>query len=135
MISVSNICSIAYRTARTETTPLKPNAQKFLDIADEIYCSKSEGRPCKGVPREVVPRGIDAITLFVSDLEGVRAFYQDVFGLPVFFEDDDSVVFDFGNIIINLLREESADELTGQGASCRRLDWLTVSTHPRRRRR
>jgi catechol 2,3-dioxygenase-like lactoylglutathione lyase family enzyme len=59
------------------------------------------------------PRGIDAITLFVADLDGARAFYQDVFGLPVFFEDNDSVVFDFGNTIINLLREESADELIG----------------------
>jgi catechol 2,3-dioxygenase-like lactoylglutathione lyase family enzyme len=59
------------------------------------------------------PRGIDAITLFVSDLERAGAFYKDVFGLPVFFEDDDSVVFDFENTIINLLREESADELIG----------------------
>jgi catechol 2,3-dioxygenase-like lactoylglutathione lyase family enzyme len=57
------------------------------------------------------PGRIDAITFFVPDLEGARTFYQDVFGLPVFYEDDDSAVFDFGNTIINLLKEEPAEEL------------------------
>lgn len=57
------------------------------------------------------PRGINAITLFVEDLAIARQFYQDVFGLPVRFEDDDSVVFDFGNALINLLRIPAAREL------------------------
>ncbi len=57
------------------------------------------------------PRGIGAITLFVEDLEAAKQFYREVFGLKVAFEDDDSVVFDFGNTIINLLKTTAAREL------------------------
>ena len=56
-------------------------------------------------------RGIGAITLFVEDLDAARRFYGQVFGLPVKFEDDNSVVFDFGNTIINLLKTTAAVEL------------------------
>ena len=42
------------------------------------------------------PKGIYAITLFVEDLEVAKRFYQEVFGLSVKFEDDDSAVFTFG---------------------------------------
>lgn len=57
------------------------------------------------------PSGISAITLFTEDLEATKGFYQEVFGLPVAFEDDNSVVFNFGNTIINLLRTTAAPEL------------------------
>jgi len=57
------------------------------------------------------PKGIAAITLFVEDLGMTRQFYRDVFGLPVFFEDDDSAVFKFGDTLVNLLRAEQAPEL------------------------
>jgi len=46
--------------------------------------------------------------LFVEDLVASKQFYSEVFGLPVAFEDDDSVVFDFGNTIINLLKTSAA---------------------------
>jgi catechol 2,3-dioxygenase-like lactoylglutathione lyase family enzyme len=59
------------------------------------------------------PGPIDAITLFVSDLDATKVFYREVFGLPIFFEDDDSAVFDFGNTIINLLENEAAKDLIG----------------------
>ena len=36
------------------------------------------------------PRSIRAITLFVEDLEAAKQFYQAAFGLPVFFETEDS---------------------------------------------
>jgi catechol 2,3-dioxygenase-like lactoylglutathione lyase family enzyme len=39
--------------------------------------------------------GIDAITLFVDDLDTSKAFYGSVFDLPVMFEDGASAVFDF----------------------------------------
>jgi catechol 2,3-dioxygenase-like lactoylglutathione lyase family enzyme len=55
--------------------------------------------------------GIGAITLFVEDLDDAKAFYQEVFGLPVTFEDDSSAVFDFGNTVINLLAVGAAPEL------------------------
>ena len=57
------------------------------------------------------PRGIGAITLFVEDLEATKRFYQEVYGLPITFADDDSAVFDFGNTIINLLKTTAALEL------------------------
>ncbi len=57
------------------------------------------------------PRGIDAITLFVEDLETAKQFYRKAFGLPVVFEDDDSAVFRFGKTLINLLKITAAGEL------------------------
>jgi catechol 2,3-dioxygenase-like lactoylglutathione lyase family enzyme len=57
------------------------------------------------------PGRVSAITLFVEDLAATKQFYQDVFGLPVHFEDDVSVVFDFGNALINLLKSTEAPEL------------------------
>lgn len=57
------------------------------------------------------PKGISAITLFVEDLAATKAFYQEVFGLPLHFEDDDSAVFNFGNTLINLLTTSAAGEL------------------------
>lgn len=57
------------------------------------------------------PQGIDAITLFMENLEAGKAFYQKVFGLPVFFEDDSSAVFKFGSTLVNLLKVEAAEEL------------------------
>jgi catechol 2,3-dioxygenase-like lactoylglutathione lyase family enzyme len=56
-------------------------------------------------------KGIDAITLFVEDLAAAKAFYLDVFGLPVQFEDPNSAVFMFGATAINLLDVGHADEL------------------------
>ena len=61
-------------------------------------------------------KGLGAITLFVEDLERSRLFYQDVFGLQVIHEDEDSAVFDFENTIINLLRVPAARELIEPGA-------------------
>jgi catechol 2,3-dioxygenase-like lactoylglutathione lyase family enzyme len=57
------------------------------------------------------PTGIGAITLFVEDLAAAKLFYREVFGLPVRFEDDDSVVFDFGSTMVNLLKTAAAVEL------------------------
>jgi catechol 2,3-dioxygenase-like lactoylglutathione lyase family enzyme len=57
------------------------------------------------------PSGISAITLFVEDLAATRQFYQEVFGLPVHYEDEASSVFNFGNAVINLLKVEEAPAL------------------------
>jgi catechol 2,3-dioxygenase-like lactoylglutathione lyase family enzyme len=57
------------------------------------------------------PKGIQAITLFVEDLDAARLFYREVFGLPVVFETDDSAVFRFGSTLVNLLKVTSAPEL------------------------
>ena len=60
--------------------------------------------------------GIGAITLFVDDVEAAKAFYREVFGFPLHFEDDVSAVFDIGGTLINLLRASEADELIGPAA-------------------
>ena len=57
------------------------------------------------------PNGISAITLFAEDLATTKRFYEDVFGLPVHYEDEASVVFNFGNTLINLLKSTEAVEL------------------------
>ena len=57
--------------------------------------------------------GIDAITLFVEDLEASKAFYRDAFDLQVMFEDDDSAVFDFQSPVVNLLKRSAVTELIG----------------------
>ena len=57
------------------------------------------------------PTGISAVTLFVEDLPATKRFYEEVFGLPVHYEDDASAVFNFGNTLINLLTSTEAHEL------------------------
>ena len=57
------------------------------------------------------PKEIAAMTLFVEDLEATKRFYQEVFGLPVHYEDDDSAVFEFGGTLINLLKTSAAVQL------------------------
>lgn len=57
------------------------------------------------------PRNLGAITLFVPDLAAAKRFYEMVFELPVHFEDEHSVVFAFGDTLINLLSDSAAAQL------------------------
>jgi catechol 2,3-dioxygenase-like lactoylglutathione lyase family enzyme len=59
------------------------------------------------------PKPIFAITLFTEDLEATKRFYQEVFGLPIEYQDDYSTVFNFGNTLINLLAVSEAPGLIG----------------------
>lgn len=54
---------------------------------------------------------VGALTLFVEDLPAARAFYGDSLGLAEVFQDADSTVFRFANLLVNLLRVEAAAEL------------------------
>jgi catechol 2,3-dioxygenase-like lactoylglutathione lyase family enzyme len=58
---------------------------------------------------------VGAITLFVEDLRRSKAFYRDVFEADVAYEDDESVVFRFGNTLVNLLAATAAGELVEPG--------------------
>ncbi len=60
-------------------------------------------------------KSVDFITLFVEDLGRSKAFYHDVFGLQLVFEDENSAVFRFANTGINLLRTQAAEELINPG--------------------
>ena len=57
------------------------------------------------------PKVIFAITLFTEDLEQAKAFYQNVFGLPIDYEDANSAVFKFGDTLVNLLKITEAPGL------------------------
>ena len=54
--------------------------------------------------------------MFVEDLERAKRFYQDVFGLPVFFEDANSAVFAFDGTLVNLLKVSEAPGLVAPAA-------------------
>lgn len=58
---------------------------------------------------------ISAITLFVEDLPAAKEFYTRVFELPAYFEDQHSVVFRFGDVLVNLLVVTEAPELVEPG--------------------
>jgi Glyoxalase/Bleomycin resistance protein/Dioxygenase superfamily. len=48
-------------------------------------------------------KSVGAITLFVEDPQRSKAFYERAFDVPVIYEDDNSAVFKFENMLINLL--------------------------------
>jgi catechol 2,3-dioxygenase-like lactoylglutathione lyase family enzyme len=59
---------------------------------------------------------IGAITMFTEDLDRSKRFYQEAFGLPVVYEDENSAVFELDNTVINLLKVSAARELIEPGA-------------------
>jgi len=58
---------------------------------------------------------VGAITMFVEDPQRSKAFYEDVFDVPVIYEDKNAAAFRFENMIVNLLRMEAAHELIDPG--------------------
>ena len=58
---------------------------------------------------------LGAITLFVEDPQRSKSFYEDVFGVSVLFEDEDSAAFEFDNTILNVLRASEAHDLIAPG--------------------
>lgn len=61
--------------------------------------------------RAISDWSINVVTLFVEDLAATKQFYQDIFGLATTFEDGNSAVFKFKNMMINLLKITEANEL------------------------
>jgi catechol 2,3-dioxygenase-like lactoylglutathione lyase family enzyme len=61
-------------------------------------------------------RDLQAITLFVEDLDAARRFYAAVFDGRELFSDDDSTALSIGNVVVNLLQVEQAGELVEPGA-------------------
>lgn len=59
---------------------------------------------------------ISAMSLFVEDLQEARSFYQEVFDVPVVYEDPVSAAVKFDNLIVNLLQVSEAPTLVGQGS-------------------
>jgi catechol 2,3-dioxygenase-like lactoylglutathione lyase family enzyme len=65
----------------------------------------------KSSETEAWPKGIFAITLFTENLAQTKDFYQNVFDLPIYYEDANSAVFKFGDTLVNLLKITEADGL------------------------
>jgi catechol 2,3-dioxygenase-like lactoylglutathione lyase family enzyme len=61
-------------------------------------------------------KSVGAITLFVEDPRRSQSFYEQVFALPVIWEDEDSAAFRFENTIVNLLKMAAARELIEPGS-------------------
>ena len=57
-------------------------------------------------------RHLSAISLFVENLQAAKAFYQQVFGVEVIFEDESSVAVGFDAVCAQL-RERGVALLTG----------------------
>jgi catechol 2,3-dioxygenase-like lactoylglutathione lyase family enzyme len=60
-------------------------------------------------------KSVGAITLFVEDPQRSKSFYQEVFDVPVIYEDKDAAAFEFENMIVNLLKIPAARELIDPG--------------------
>ncbi|MYM25162.1 VOC family protein [Duganella sp. FT135W] len=58
---------------------------------------------------------LSAISLFVEDLPAAKAFYVEVFEVPVVYEDANSAVVKFDNLLINLLQVAHAPEIVAPG--------------------
>ena len=56
-------------------------------------------------------RTLGVISLFVDDVPRSKAFYADMFGLALEFEDDTSAVMKMENLLLNLVVRGSAPEL------------------------
>ncbi|WP_031065149.1 VOC family protein [Streptomyces sp. NRRL WC-3742] len=73
---------------------------------------------------------LEVLTLFVTDVPAAKAFYQEVFGLPVVYEDDASAALRLRNLLLNLLTAKEAPglvepaQVAAEGAGVRAL--LTV---------
>lgn len=65
----------------------------------------------QAIGKDAWPKGISAITLFVEDLDATKQYYLKTFGLSIFFEDENSAVFKFGDTLINLLSVMAVKEL------------------------
>ena len=59
---------------------------------------------------------VAAITLFAEDLAATKAFYAEVFELPLVHEDETSAAFRLGDTIVNVLTVSSAPELIDPAA-------------------
>jgi lactoylglutathione lyase len=70
----------------------------------------------RGAAVNATLESVGAITLFVEDPRRSQSFYEEVFALPVIWEDEDSAVFRFENTLVNLLKMSAARDLIEPGS-------------------
>jgi catechol 2,3-dioxygenase-like lactoylglutathione lyase family enzyme len=101
-----------------DTPTLRPTKHIFVgskapwfEITDDLPQFDEHAAPVE--PAEAAARSlkkVSAISLFVEDLQAAKAFYRDVFGVDVVFEDETSVCVKFGRLFVNLLHASAARE-------------------------
>lgn len=72
-------------------------------------------------------KNINAMSLFVEDLQAAKTFYLEVFRVEVLFEEDASVALGFENIVINLLGGQNTREIGDPGSHSNARLWLALS--------
>lgn len=60
-------------------------------------------------------KSLNVINLFAEDLAGTKSFYQEVFRLPLIFEDENSALFKFENMML-MVRDSAVPELIAPAA-------------------
>ena len=73
---------------------------------------------------------VGAITMFIENTQRSKVFYEQVFGAKTVYEDENTVAFNFENMVVNLLRVPAAHELiapapVGDAGAARRFQ-LTI---------
>jgi predicted enzyme related to lactoylglutathione lyase len=63
------------------------------------------------------PGPIFAITLFARDLESAKVFYERVFAATCVWQDSNSAVFKFGELMVNLLDARESHDLVHPAAA------------------
>jgi catechol 2,3-dioxygenase-like lactoylglutathione lyase family enzyme len=59
---------------------------------------------------------LSAISIFVEDLAITKDFYTRAFQVPIVYEDKNSAVVQFENLLVNLLKVECAGEIVAPGS-------------------
>jgi lactoylglutathione lyase len=95
---ISTKRSVRHGSCSRESRPIVERSAADLEVDDVNGWSEQAKK-------------IGAITLFVEDIAAAKRFYLEVFDLPVYFEDENSAVFRFGDTLINLLDIGQADDL------------------------
>jgi len=82
-----------------------------LDAEAGKPARKSNAPTAPSTPKPPALGKVSAISLFVDDVQQTKAFYQEVFGVPVVFEDDVSAALRFDDLVVNLLHVSEAAAL------------------------
>jgi catechol 2,3-dioxygenase-like lactoylglutathione lyase family enzyme len=56
---------------------------------------------------------VGAITLFIEDRQRAKSFYEKAFDVEAVYEDENSIAFQFENMVVNLLVTREAHDLIG----------------------
>jgi uncharacterized glyoxalase superfamily protein PhnB len=62
-------------------------------------------------------KSVNVINLFAEDFVGTKSFYQEVFGQPLIFEDEDSALFQFENVMVMVRDVSAASEFIPSAAA------------------